>query len=171
VAAEAEHVSPGPQAPVRVQRIEELARLDEASGVVRDAVAGEFGQFTDAAVEGARVLGGLGGVLGDVGGDGLFRDVGAVPEGLDRPDIELSAPAEGPGRLVGDGRDGDRGVGVRGSGPDRVREEIDRGQVGGGDPGPSGPSRRITAWKCSAPRFWNSATLPYDSRADAFNSR
>ena len=31
--------------------------------------------------------------------------------------------------------------------------------AGGGSVGPSGPSRRITAWKCTSPRRWYSATL------------
>lgn len=43
-------------------------------------------------------------------------------------------------------------------------------QDGGGVPGPSGPSIRITAWKWIAPRFRNSGTLPYESRADSFSS-
>src|SRR5690606_967898 len=65
------------------------------------------------------------GVLGDVGGDGLFGDARAVAERLDRPDVELGAPTEGTGRLVLSGRDRDRGVGVRGGGADRVGEEVD----------------------------------------------
>ena len=73
------------------------------------------------------VLGGFGGVLGDVGGDGLFGDVGAVAEGLDGPDVELGAPAEGAGGLVLGGRDGDRRVGVRGGGADGIGEEVDGG--------------------------------------------
>ena len=57
--------------------------------MVRDLVAIEFREFADTAVKRAGVLGGFGGVLGDVGGDGLFGDVGAVTEGLDRADVEL----------------------------------------------------------------------------------
>lgn len=82
VAAEAKHVSPGPQPPVRVGAVQVAACGDESAGVVRDLVAVEFGEFADAAVEGAGVLGGFGGVLGDVGGDGLFGDVRAVAERL-----------------------------------------------------------------------------------------
>ena len=72
-----------------------LTCFDQVSGVVGDLVTVEFGEFADAAVQGASVLGGLGGVLGDVGGDGLFGDVGAVAEGFDRAYVELGAPAEG----------------------------------------------------------------------------
>lgn len=54
----------------------------------------------DAAVDGAGRLGGLGGVLGDVGGDGLFGDVGPGVEGADGPDVELGAPSERAGGLV-----------------------------------------------------------------------
>ena len=104
MAAEAEHVRPGPQPPVGVDAGRGPCRPDEAAGVVGDAVAVEVGEFADAAVEGAGVLGGLGGVLGDVGGDGLFGDVGAVAEGLDGADVELGAPAEGAGRLAVGGR-------------------------------------------------------------------
>ncbi len=130
MAAEAEHVSPGPQAPVRVQRVEPPAGLDEAASVVRHLVAVKLGEFADAAVQGAGALGGLGRVLGHVGRDSLFGDVGAVPEGLHGPHVELGAPAEGTGRLVLGGRDGDRGVGVRGSCSDGVSEEADRGPGG-----------------------------------------
>lgn len=171
VTAEAEHVRPGPEPPVRVQGVEVLAGLDESACVVGDLVAVEFGEFADAAVEGAGVLGGLGGVLGDVGGDSLFGDVGAVTEGLDRADVELGAPPEGPGGLVVGGGHGDRGVGVRGGGLDRVGEQAGGGPGRGGVSGPSGPSRRITAWKCRAPRFWNSATLPYETRTCSASSR
>lgn len=72
MAPEAEHVRPGPQAAVRVERVEPLAGFDQATGVVGDVVAVELGKFTDAAVQGAGGLGGFGGVLGDVGGDGLW---------------------------------------------------------------------------------------------------
>lgn len=82
VAAEAKHVSPGPQPPVRVGAVQVAACGDESAGVVRDLVPVEFGEFADAAVEGAGVLGGFGGVLGYVGGDGLFGDVRAVAERL-----------------------------------------------------------------------------------------
>ena len=58
----------------------------------------EFGEFADAAVEGAGGLGCFGGVLGDVGGDGLFGDVVAVAEGRDGLDVELRAPATACGR-------------------------------------------------------------------------
>lgn len=38
-------------------------------------------------------------------------------------------------------------------------------QVGGGVLLPVGPSRRMTAWKWTAPRFWYSATLAKETRA------
>ena len=38
-------------------------------------------------------------------------------------------------------------------------------QAGGGVSPPSGPSRRMTAWKWTAPRFWYSATLAKETRA------
>jgi hypothetical protein len=82
--------------------------------VVRDLVAVEFGEFPDAAVKGAGVLGCLGGVLGDVGGNSLFGDVGAVTEGFDRADVQLSAPSERPGWLAVSGRNRDGRVRVRG---------------------------------------------------------
>ncbi len=162
---------PRPTAVGRVERVEGLAGFDQAAGVVGDLVAVELGQLADSAIQGAGVLSRFGRVLGDVGGDSLLGDVGTVPERLHGPDVELRAPAEGPGRLVLGGRDGDRGVGVCRSCTDRVGEQVDGRPGRGGVSGPSGPSSRITAWKCRAPRFWNSATLPYDSRARSFSSR
>jgi hypothetical protein len=38
-------------------------------------------------------------------------------------------------------------------------------QAGGAESGPSGRSRRMTAWKWTAPRRWYSATLAYDTSA------
>ena len=71
VAAEAEHVRPLPEA--QVFELGELAKGeaggDEAAGVVGDGEVGQAVGAGEAAVEGAGALGGLGGVLGDVGGD------------------------------------------------------------------------------------------------------
>ncbi|MFF4962314.1 hypothetical protein [Streptomyces sp. NPDC001222] len=36
-------------------------------------------------------------------------------------------------------------------------------QAGGGVPGPSGPSRRTTAWKCTAPFSDDAITLIHDT--------
>ena len=44
-------------------------------------------------------------------------------------------------------------------------------QVGGGVLPPSGPSRRMTAWKWTAPRFWYSATLAKETRACWWKAR
>lgn len=122
VPAEAEHVRPGGEAAVRVERVQVEARLDEPGGVVGHVQEHECFPVADAAVEGACVLRGLGRVLGDVRGDGLFGDVGAVSEGRDGPYVELRAPAEGTGGLVGSGRNRDRGVRVGDGGPDGAVE-------------------------------------------------
>lgn len=55
VPTEAEHVSPVPQAPVRVQGVEVAARGDEPPGVIGDLVAVEFRDFADAVVQGAGI--------------------------------------------------------------------------------------------------------------------
>ena len=43
-------------------------------------------------------------------------------------------------------------------------------QAGAGVSGPSGPSMRMTAWKWTAPRFWNSATFPNETRASSLQA-
>jgi hypothetical protein len=98
VAAEAEHVSPGAQLAVRVERGEVEAGLDESAGVVGHVQEVEDFTVPDAAVQAAGRLSRFRRVLGDVGGDCLFGDVGAVAEGFDRSDVELLAPAERAGR-------------------------------------------------------------------------
>ena len=75
---ESEHVCPGVEAQVIQSR-----KLAEAE---------TFGD--EAAVEGVRAFGGLGGVLGDVGGD---LAVGEVPASRDRPDVQLTPPCQGLG--------------------------------------------------------------------------
>ena len=71
MAAEAEHVRPGGQAQVlesgKLGQAEAFG--DVAAGVVADGQVGELVGRGDAVVEGAGAFGGLGGVLGDVGGD------------------------------------------------------------------------------------------------------
>ncbi len=153
VAPEAEHVSPVPQPAVRVVRVQVPAGFDQAPGVrgeVGELV--EFGEFPDTAVYRAGRLGGFGGVLGDVGGDGLFGQVLAVSERADGLHVELCAPAQDPGGLVPGGghgrpwRDGRR----------RRRASASRSAVahgGGGVSGPSGPSKRMTAWKWISAAF------------------
>lgn len=91
--------------------------------------AEEGGSFAvaDAPVDGAGVFGCFGGVLGDVGGHSLLGDLGAVSECLDRPYVELSAPAQLPAVEVSSvrgGRDGHGDVRVCGSGLDRVGEQF-----------------------------------------------
>ncbi|CAM5249382.1 hypothetical protein STANM309S_05338 [Streptomyces tanashiensis] len=120
-------MGPGQEAAVGVERVEVEAGFDEAAGVVGDAEEDEGLTVADAAVEAAGGLGGFGGVLGDVGGDGLFGDVGAVAEGFDGADVELGAPAEAAGGLVASGGDGDGRVRVGGGGTDGVGEALGGG--------------------------------------------
>ena len=104
VAAESEHVRPGrkPQAFQARELAEAEAFGDEAAGVVADGKVGEPVGDGDAAVEGAGAFGGLGGVLGDVGGD---LAVGQVPGGGDRAGVEFTPPGQRPGREARSSRD------------------------------------------------------------------
>ena len=117
---------------------------------VRRVLAGAAEQ---GAVEGAGGFGGLGGVLGDVGGDGLLGECRAPsPKAADRADVELCAPARASRAPAVVGRDGDAGARAR----RRWMASVSRSavaQAGGGVSVPSGPSRRMTAWK------WTSAAL------------
>ncbi|GAA4976296.1 hypothetical protein GCM10023257_11630 [Streptomyces hyderabadensis] len=113
------------------------------------------GAAEQGAVEGAGGVGGLGGVLGH----GLVGELDVNAEGCDLAYIELLAPSEFafPNRIRLD-RDADPcsggayGVGEHG---------------GGGWLVPSGPSRRMTAWKWTRPRCWYSATLAKEIRRTA----
>jgi hypothetical protein len=71
--------------------------VDQAAGVVGDVVGGEFGEESEAVVEGAGGgLGALGGVLGDVGGDvplGYRAATGEVRT-ADRADVDLPPEPE-----------------------------------------------------------------------------
>ncbi len=85
---------------------EEPGGSDEAAGVVADVELGEFGGELQRPVESSRRgFGALGGVLGDVRGDGAFGQFLAVVEvgGSDGADVELAAEGEGVGASV-DGR-------------------------------------------------------------------
>ena len=101
VAAEAEHVGPGAQAEVFevLAGAEGPGGADEPAGVVGDVeLAAEFGERLDAAGRGCRSrLGALGGVLGDVGGDG--RSVSSWPpsKSAERMGRTSSWRAEGEG--------------------------------------------------------------------------
>jgi hypothetical protein len=134
VAAEAEHVGPGAQAEVFevLAGAEGPGGADEAAGVVADVELGEFGGELQRPVEGARGgLGSLGGVFGDVGGDGPFGQLLAAVEvgGPDGADVELAAEGEAVGAAVDDravdadpGGGGADGVGEQfGGGPGRGR--------------------------------------------------
>ncbi|GAA5008117.1 hypothetical protein GCM10025734_49890 [Kitasatospora paranensis] len=123
--------------------------------------------FQDAAVHGVGGFRALGGVLGDVGGHGLFGDLSGA-EGADGPDVDLLAPLEDAAPDVAGG--GERDAGAAGGGADGGVQERDGGPGGGGESGPVGPSMRITAWKWTAPRRWYSATLPNESFACSLNS-
>jgi len=91
--------------------------------MIPDRQAGEPLGRGDAAVKGAGAFGGLGGVLGDVGGD---LGVGEVTCGRDRSGVEFAAPGQGAtretrrgGHFDGDGAGGlvDSGGEQRRSGP------------------------------------------------------
>jgi hypothetical protein len=127
-------VGPGAQAEVFevLAGAEGPGGADEAAGVVADVELGEFGGELQRAVESSRGrFGALGGVLGDVGGDGPFGEFLAVVEvgGSDGADVELTAEGEGVGASVDDrsvdadlGRGGGDGAGEEfGGGPGRGR--------------------------------------------------
>jgi hypothetical protein len=100
---------------------------------------------------GAEALSGLGGVLGDVAGHLLSRQLPGLLTVLgDVVDVELLPPAGIPARPAIQRRAGhpDHRDGM----PEGVLEQGGRERLGGG-------ARRTTAWKWIAPRFWNSATL------------
>jgi hypothetical protein len=142
VAAEAEHVGPGAQAKVFevLACAESPGSADQAAGVLADVELGEFGDELQRAVQSSRGhLRALGGVLGDVGGDGAFGELLAVVEvgRADGADVELAAEGEGvdaavDGRAVDPGLgcgDGD-GVGQQlGGGPGRGRSLAAAGAV------------------------------------------
>ncbi len=94
--------------------------------MVADVELGEFGGELQWPVEGARRgFGALGGVLGDVGGDGSLGQFLAVVEvgGADRADVELAAEGKGVGAAVDDRAvDADLGCG----GPDGVGQQVCR---------------------------------------------
>ncbi len=97
---------------------------DEAAGVVADVEVGEFGGELEGAVESSRgCFGALGGVLGDVGGDGSFGEFLNAVEvgGSDGADVELAAEGEGVGAVV-DGRAVD--ADFCGRGADGVSQEF-----------------------------------------------
>ena len=118
VAAEAEHVGPLAQPVVRGAAVlvkgcagfgaaEAPGRGDEPADVRRGVgVAGDGGRG-EPVREQADGLGGLGGVLGEVGGDVEVVDRGAVGEPAggggvaDDPDVELAAPAQQPAGAAG----------------------------------------------------------------------
>ncbi len=161
MAAEAEHVRPGGEA--EVFELGELAEAeafgDEPAGVVGDGQRGELVGGGDAAVEGAGAFGGLGGVLGDVAGDG---GVGELAAGGDGPDVELRPQAS---RRAGGWRR--PGWSTRTCRRRVVMAAVSRSvvaQAGGSVAGPSGPSRRMMAWKWTTPRRWYSATLAKEIR-------
>ncbi len=122
VAAEAEHVGPFAQSPVRALV---LFAESEAGDVAAEAPAGVDQSFDVAAV-GVRVeidgltgqpggdvaggFGGFGGVLGEVAGDHLVGD-GPIAGDADGPDVELLAPGDVPaGRVEVVGFGGEGGV-------------------------------------------------------------
>lgn len=99
------------------------------AGVVADVELGEFGEEPQRPVQSSRGgLGTLGGVLGDVRGDGPLRQLlTAVEVGrADGADVELTAEGEGMGAAVDD-----RAVHASGGGggPDGVGQQL------GGGPG------------------------------------
>jgi hypothetical protein len=118
-----------------------------------------------AAAEG---LGGLGRVLGDVAGHLLRRQLPGLAIGPgDVVDVELGAPLRvPPGCAVFAGQ------GTRTAGTASRRASSRTAAVkppGGGARQPAqrhsvATSRRMTAWKWTAPRRWNSATLAYETR-------
>lgn len=149
VAAEAEHVGPGAEAEVCevFACAEGPGGADHLPGVVGEGHLGEFGEELQGAVEGAgRGLCSFGCVLGDVRGNGSFGQLPVAVEvgGADGADVELSAEGKGVDAAVDEGAGH---VGGGGGGADGVGEEVGGGPGRGGVSPPSGPSRRITAWK------------------------
>ena len=103
---------------------------DVPAGVVADGQLGELVGRGDAAVEGAGAFGGLGGVLGDVGGD---LAIGEFPGGGDRAGVEFAAPRQSPcGQSWGGGGLDVDGAGGLGDGV---------GEQGEGGPGGRGGGR------------------------------
>ena len=157
VTAEAEHVRPGGQAQVfeSGEFAEAQACGDEAAGVLADGQLGQPVGGGDAAVEGAGAFGGLGGVLGDVGGD---PGIGEFPGGGDR----AGCRARRPQARVRAGSPGAAGVWSWTASAAWAMAAVSKSRVaqaGGAVVGPAGPSRRMMAWKWTTPRRWYSATL------------
>lgn len=164
VASEAEHVRPGGQA--RVFEPGEFAEAqafgDEPAGVFAGGQLGELVGGGDAAVEGAGTFGGLGGVLGDIGGDPGIGEFPLVVIGR----VSCSRPQ----RSVRVGRPGAAGVSRWMASAAWAMAEVSRAtvaQVGGAVEGPAEPSRRMAAWKWTTPRRWYSATLAKETRSCA----
>jgi hypothetical protein len=98
-------VGPGTQAEVFevLACAEEPGGSGQTAGVVADVELGEFGGELERPVESSRRgLGPLGGVLGDVGGDGPLGELLAVVEvgRADGADVELAAEGEDVGAAV-----------------------------------------------------------------------
>lgn len=83
----------------------------------------EFGEFPDPVVDGAGGLGRLGGVLGHVGGHGLFRQL-LMPERANRLNVALGTPPQRAGRVVTGGGHGHGDA--SGGSLDRIVQESDR---------------------------------------------
>jgi hypothetical protein len=77
---------------------------DEPAGVLAYRKTVDAVGRGEAAVQGAGALGGLGGVLGDVGRDVV---VGQLAVGCDRPGVVLGALGQGPSGQAAGGRNAD----------------------------------------------------------------
>src|SRR6185437_9951698 len=106
VAAEAEHVGPATQADIAGVLADPPAGVDEPFGVGATRVGVQVDRLGGDA--GGGVPGGfgaLGGVLGEVAGDGQVGEVAGAGQG-DGPDVDLGAPGDGPARRLGGMRRG-----------------------------------------------------------------
>jgi hypothetical protein len=165
VTAEAEHVGPFAQVQLRVlgQAAEVPCGLDEPPVVGGEVHSLEVGEGADGPV-GVAVgfAGALGGVLGDVAGQPAAGDLAVlVGDGVvggrgDLAQVELSAQRRI--RVVPSGRVTSRLVAVAASWTASRRASA-VSPAGGGSAGPSGPSRRIAAWKWTSPRRYGSPHL------------
>ena len=165
VPAEAEHVRPFARA-ARTESSPVSLRRCLRHGVARSADGGAEPP-RDALCRSLGVVGGLGGVLGQVAGDLLRgqRLVGVVgaAAGADRLGRRAGArtPAPVPGRP-----ESTPGTVSRTAAAACVDQRGQRGRrrpsgAGAKPSGVLGPSRRTRAWKWIRPRSWYSATLAY----------
>ena len=133
--------------------------------------------LTYTVVEGdAQGLGALGRVLGDIAGHLLSRQLPLVAALGDVAHVELLAPAGGQGHalVLVEGRarhgDGRRRPGEPPRSSSSAVNPAGGGATQAGQPQSVAASRRMMAWKWTAPRRWYSATLANDTRTSRRSS-